>query len=107
MPHFLRTDRGGCCVGPREGLLSAAEAMAPLAGRIEEGQAATALSSAFEALANLAPTLKPAAELLRGLTAMSQTEVSTLLCFLPYLSFLEENVERNELLTERWHHLQH
>ena len=61
--------------GQEERRLGVAEALAPLAGSIEDRRAGLALAAGFQALADLLPPLQPAARLLTGLTAVSATEV--------------------------------
>ena len=61
--------------GQEERRLGVAEALAPLAGSIEDRRAGLALAAGFRALADLLPPLQPAARLLTGLTAVSATEV--------------------------------
>lgn len=58
------------------------EALAPLAGSLEDRQAGLALANALQALAGLQPNLRPAADVLQGLVAVSTDTVSLLLCCL-------------------------
>ena len=53
--------------------------MAPLAGILTSREAGMALASAYTALAKLAPHHTNPAEVMRGLTAVSTTAVSTIL----------------------------
>lgn len=55
------------------------EALAPLAGSLEDRQAGLALANALQALAGLQPNLKPAADVLQGLVAVSTDTVSLFL----------------------------
>jgi len=69
------------CVGPRSAgvqgrLLSISDALAPLAGTLEDRQAGLALSAVFLGLSKLEPSLHLAATVLQGLLAVATNAVN-------------------------------